>query len=169
MTEPALKAPPPAAAASELERATVEALAGHGPLAEHDATFIERDAQQERGETGGEQRRRPRRMVASADPVRVREAHSGRERRDDVGGCTQDEQGQVGERGPGRRREPAGRREHQDEDRACDAERQDDEDELRPQRLARGAEVLADLLETQSRRISTAVSGGQESVMGHRS
>ena len=47
MTEPALKEPARAAAAeSELERATAEALSARGPLAAHDAAFIERDAQQ---------------------------------------------------------------------------------------------------------------------------
>jgi len=46
VTESALEVSPPAAAASELERATAEALAGSGPLAEHDLAFIERIAQQ---------------------------------------------------------------------------------------------------------------------------
>ena len=47
MTEPAVKdAPRAAESASALERATAEALSAHGPLAEHDAAFIERDAQQ---------------------------------------------------------------------------------------------------------------------------
>jgi ATP-dependent DNA helicase DinG len=50
MTEPALKeAPRVAESASALERATAEALAAHGPLANHDAAFIERDAQQAMG------------------------------------------------------------------------------------------------------------------------
>jgi ATP-dependent DNA helicase DinG len=47
MTEPALKDAPRAAEnTSALERDTAEALSAHGPLGEHDAAFIERDAQQ---------------------------------------------------------------------------------------------------------------------------
>src|SRR5688572_18013779 len=48
----AVKEPPGAAspAASALQRATAEALAAHGPVAESDAAFIERAAQQAMGQ-----------------------------------------------------------------------------------------------------------------------
>jgi ATP-dependent DNA helicase DinG len=67
MNETALKEPlSPAISASALERATAEALSGHGPLAEHDASFIERNAQQAMAEAVAQAIDRREPLVAEA-------------------------------------------------------------------------------------------------------